>query len=213
MRQYGFKRLQSLSFLLTILLILLWKALPYSSPIRLSVRFNFHLLTIALFPPLQPPSWFNPSAPPAYRVVLPDDVAAVIKFGLGTKDRIPIWLQAHQGKNLSDVLLIAHFASHPGQYYIYDDTQLPVHDMIAEMNESGSIPADLVHPRLLKYADLRESILRGDMETAMRLSSVFGCELESQACHLSSWMIPREKAHRKVSGINVSRAKMMYNAC
>lgn len=182
-RQCSPKRLRALSFLITILLILLWKILPYNNPIRLSLRFNANAVATSLFSPLQTPWWVNTL--PAYPVTLADDVVVVMKSGFGTKHRIPAWLQAHEGKNLTNVLLIADFASRLGESLGYDGRQLRIYDMIAEMRGSGSIPADMTHPRLLKYGDLSEAILTGDLDAAAGLSMAFGWELDAmKVCFL-----------------------------
>jgi hypothetical protein len=38
-------------------------------------------------------------------------------------------------------------------------------------------------------------------------------EKEEQACHVSNWMVPGDKARGKMSGINVPRAKSLVNDC
>ncbi|KAF7589511.1 hypothetical protein BBP40_004218 [Aspergillus hancockii] len=38
-------------------------------------------------------------------------------------------------------------------------------------------------------------------------------ESEKQACHISNWMVPGDKAEGKMSGINVPRAKSLVNNC
>lgn len=167
---------------LQIIALVLWMALAYDHPIRLAIRFNLNVFRATLSSPFQDVGWLN--APPAFPVVLPDDVALVMKSGFGTRDRIPAWLEAHQNRGLSNVLLVADFG---GQFFSYDGQRLPVHDMIAEMKEEGSIP-NFAHPRLLKYADLSAAIFSEDVYAAKSLSSHFGWELDAmKVCSISPW--------------------------
>lgn len=151
--------------------------LAYDDPIRLAVRFNTQVFTTALSSPFHDLGWLK--SPPAFPITLSDDLALVVKSGFGTKERIPGWLDMHRSLNLSNVLLVGDFASPLGISFSVDGYHVAVHDMVEEMKDVGSIPKDMVHSRLRKYADLKSAVSRGDEDAARALSRSFGWELDA----------------------------------
>ncbi|KAA8644040.1 hypothetical protein EYZ11_004466 [Aspergillus tanneri] len=163
--------------LIPLILLVLWLTLPYDHPLRLAVRFNLNAAAATL-PTHFKDSWWL-SGQPAFPIALPNDVAVVMKSGYGTKDRIAAWLEAHEGKALDNLLIVGDFSTPPAKPYSYHGQKIPVHDLVARMLETGSLPSGLVHSRLFKYSNMTTAISSGDTATARSLSKSFGWELDA----------------------------------
>ncbi|KAI9043865.1 uncharacterized protein KD926_002756 [Aspergillus affinis] len=161
-----------------LILLVLYSLLPYDHDLRLSVRFNLNAAVAALPTPFSN-RWWLAEKKVAFPVNLRDEVALVIKSGYGTKGRIAPWLQAHEAAEFDNLLLVGDFSTPPGRPYDYHGRPVPVHDVVAQMLQNGSLPAHLVHPRLLKYSNLTAAIASGDDDTARGLSRSFGWELDA----------------------------------
>lgn len=164
-----------LAVLMFLTLPLLWFMIPFDSPIRLAIRFNFNALLSTARPRSTNQQWT--SQRPAFPVNVFEDVVFIVKSGFGTNERIPAWLESHEeNRDLKNILLIGDFDSQPG--YSYNGRKLPLYDPVPSMLEKGSFP-DLLHPRLLKYSNLSTAITSGDANLASTFSRSFGWELDA----------------------------------
>ena len=171
MRRYLRKLRSTLAVVLLFLILLL--LLPHDNPI------SPRAAIVSALPALFEKRWWLINKPGAYPVDFTRDVAVLVKSGIGTKERIPSWLQAHEHMELSDLLLIGDFATLPGQEYQYHDQRLPVHDVLGWMIGKGHMDEDLDHPRLQKYYNLTRAIAREDVDAAREMSGSFGWELDA----------------------------------
>ncbi|KAF5861017.1 hypothetical protein ETB97_000845 [Aspergillus alliaceus] len=162
---------------LLVVVLLLWRSLPYEHPIRLSARFNVKALSTAWISYLGDRWWFADQS--TFPVVISNDVAVLMKSGFGTKDRISAWLEAHEQDKFNNLLLVGDFSTQSGQLFSYNGRRLPVFDLVAWMLERGYLSAELAHPRLMKHSNLSVAIASGDIDTAKALSKSFGWELDA----------------------------------
>ena len=111
----------------------------------------------------------------------------VVKSGFGTRNRIPAWLSAHEGRGFSDVFLIADYATAGDGWFGFEGRNLSVVDMVLETREAGAFPRDRPHPRLGKYDELKDAISRGELHAARALSVEFGWELDAMKVYITPY--------------------------
>lgn len=171
MRRYS-RKLRSTPAVVLFFVIFVF-LLPYDS------QFSLRAAIVRAVPALFERRWWLINKPSAYPVDFSQDVAVLVKSGIGTKERIPAWLKAHEHMGLSDLLLIGDFATLPGQEYQYRDRRLPIHDVLGWMIGKGYLAGELDHPRLEKYYNLTRAVDRGDVDAAREMSGAFGWELDA----------------------------------
>jgi len=151
--------------------------LPYDSPVRLAVRFNFMRFWQSLGPQSHE-GW--PFAEPAYPIDLGADVLIIGKTGYGTRERMRASFEALSPKSeLQDFLLIGDYASRVGEHVVYKGRELPVHDVVKKTLSRVPVSISISDPRVEKYRDLSRAIEDGDEELALQLSKSFGWELDA----------------------------------
>lgn len=176
MRYGPFGRLRNLLFFLTTLLIVGWIMLPYDNLVRLGIRFNVkkfqHYLNSH---PVE--SWLF--APPAYPVDLGTDTVVIVKTGYGTRARVNAWFEALSTSNeFRDFLVIADYASKPGQEANNHGTLLPIHNAVNQTLSALGSAASLSSPRVAKYLQFAEAIETGQGE-ADKLAKSTGWEIDA----------------------------------
>lgn len=188
-------RLRSLACLALALFLLGWLVLPYDNTVRLAFRFNFKRLRAAWAS--RPSERWVFAAQPEFPVDLGRDVLVILKTGYGTRERVPAWLHSlGDTSEFRDILVIADYASQPGDHFSFRDQQLPVHDMVRQSLAHPTLSARQSHPRVLKYGQLAEAVAHGNDELGRELSKSFGWELDalkvgcSQSHLLSLALVP-----------------------
>lgn len=176
MRYGPFGRLRNMLFFLGILLIFGWIMLPYDNVVRLGIRFNVkkfqHYLNSH---PVE--NWLF--APPAYPVDLGTDTVVIVKTGYGTRIRANAWFEALSASNeFRDFLVIADYASKPGQEANNHGTPLPIHNVVNQTLSSLGPAASLSNPRVAKYLRFAEAIENGE-EEADQLAKSTGWEIDA----------------------------------
>lgn len=177
MRYGPLGRLRNALFFLGTLLIFGWIMLPYDNVVRLGLRFNVkkfqHYLNSH---PVE--KWLF--APPAYPVDLGTDTVVIVKTGYGTRIRANAWFEALSASNeFRDFLVIADYASQPGQEANNHGTPLSIHNVVNQTLSSLGPAASLSNSRVAKYLLFAEAIENGKQEEADQLAKSTGWEIDA----------------------------------
>lgn len=188
MRNGPFGRLRNMLFFLGALLLFGWIMLPYDNVVRLAIRFNVKQLQHYLNAhPAE--SWVF--AEPAYPVDLGTDTVVIVKTGYGTRQRANAWFEALSDANeFRDFLVIADYASKPGQEVNNHGKPLPIHNVVNQTLSSLGKAAKLSHTRVAKYLQFAEAIENGK-EEADKLAKSTGWEIDAlKVCFYISRFYP-----------------------
>jgi hypothetical protein len=167
------KTVLTLALLYTLLLLF---AFPYDNPHR--DRLLFQLSRPFVPAPAAIDNWLV-SSPAAHPVNWTTDVGIIVKTGYGTQARIQAWLDAARNVE-SEVVLIADFATKPGQEFCHQGKKLEVHDVVGGMVAKGALSGkDLTSSRVSKYLSLDRAVKAGNLMRAEDLSQEFGWELDA----------------------------------
>lgn len=167
------KTVLSLALLYTLLLLV---AFPYDTPHR--DRLLFQLSRPFVPTPAATDNWLVSSAA-AHPVNWTTDVGIIVKTGYGTQARVQAWLDAARNVE-SEVVLIADFATKPGQEFWHQGKKLEVHDVVGSMVAEGSLSGkDLTTSRVSKYLSLDRAVKAANLMRAEDLSQEFGWELDA----------------------------------
>ncbi|KAK3949927.1 hypothetical protein QBC32DRAFT_347893 [Pseudoneurospora amorphoporcata] len=177
MRYGPFGRLRNMLFFLGALLLFGWIMLPYDNLVRLGIRFNVNKFQHYLNShPVE--NWLF--APPAYPVDLAADTVVIVKTGYGTRQRANAWFEALSASNeFRDFLVIADYASKPGQEANNHGTSLPIHNVVNQTLSSLGPAASLSNPRVAKYLRFAQAIENGEEEEADQLAKYTGWEIDA----------------------------------
>lgn len=165
-----------LLLILTALSTIYFFSLPYDHERRVAILWNWHHLTASSPETLD--GWLTRTPAPKW-TNWNDDVGVILKSGYGTQQRMPAWLEATSIPD-SEIVLIADFATRPGEQILHGDRKLPVHDVVGRMMVEGALTSkEMGHGRFGKYLNLTATIKAGDVEQAQILVKNFGWELDA----------------------------------
>lgn len=168
-----FLRLAVVAFILYACIITI---LPYDNKHRVGVLHQLNRLTSAA--PKSVDKWLTQTPAPLW-TNWKEDVGIIVKSGYGTQHRMPAWLAGARNAD-NDIVLIADFATGPGEQLLHRGRKLPVYDVIGNMVEQGALTSgDLGLERVKKYLKMAEAIKAGYLEQAKELSKSFGWELDA----------------------------------
>lgn len=165
-------RTRVLAFLLLAFLIIII-LLPYDSTLVLFVRWHLNTLSSA-FSPRGDNYLLHTTRPP-----FPLDIAEVgiiIKTGFSTRERLLARLDAFEpARNPSNLVLVGDYST---TQFKHNGLQLPVHNALAGIVDSGALLARPKAVRVQYYWNMTKAIANRDFELAKGIGRIHGWELD-----------------------------------
>ncbi|KAI0018478.1 glycosyltransferase family 31 protein [Xylariomycetidae sp. FL0641] len=175
-----FSRPQKLALSAIVFLLLCFSLTPYDSRVRSAVRFGATSATDYWQARHPTDAWLH--QPQRYPIDPDKDVGVVVKTGYGTRNRVPVTLQALSNESFyADTVVIQDYPPFESQdrYYLANGKEVPAVDIIGWSLETGAVKKQVHWERVVKYQSLADAIEAEGWMLADIIGKNFGWELDA----------------------------------